>query len=383
MAAPINADDYRDLARRRLPRMVFDYLEGGACAEDGLAHNIDALGKIRFVPRRLVDVSRCDPTTELFGRKIAMPLVVGPTGLNGLYWRDGDICLARAAAKAGVPFALSTASNNSIEEIAAACDGDHWFQLYILHRDLAKDLVQRALNADYSTLVLTTDVTVNGYRERDLRNGFGGRMRYTPRSVWDGATHPAWSLDFLRRGPPALGNLVTKAAGGPEVQAALVSRKMDASFSWDDLKQLRDQWPRKLIVKGILSVEDAKQCEALGVDAVALSNHGGRQLDHSAAAVDCLPNVAAAVDIPVIVDGGFRRGSDIVKARALGAQAVLLGRAPLYALAAKGEEGVVDLLRLFRDDIERTLALIGCPASDLLTPEFIERAHRSPDHDRR
>jgi (S)-mandelate dehydrogenase len=361
MAVPRNVEDYRRRAAQRLPRLVFDYLEGGAEDERGLARNRTAIENFRFEPQRLVDVSARDLSTELFGRKLPLPLLIAPTGLNGVFWPDGDVELARAAAKAGIPFILSTASTTRIEEVAERAGGELWFQLYVVQRDLAAALTRRALDAGYTTLVLTVDVAVNGKRERDTRNGFGIPFRYTPRVLLDGALRPAWTLAQLRHGLPQLANFASAAGPGNDVtaQAALMRRQMDASFSWTDLKALRDAWPHRLIVKGLLRAEDAARCEECGVDAVVISNHGGRQLEDVAAPIDRVEEFASRVDCPVLVDSGFRRGADIVKAVALGARAVLLGRATLYGLAAAGEAGASDVIEILRREIDTTLALIG------------------------
>jgi (S)-mandelate dehydrogenase len=298
--------------------------------------------------------------------------LIGPTGLNGALWPEGDLALARAASRAGIPFVLSTASNLSIEDLARRCDGELWFQLYVVHRTLAEQMVERALAAGYTTLVLTTDVAVNGYRERDLRNQFKMPMSYTPRVVLDGCRHPRWSLDLLRHGMPELANFVSSEACSLEVQAALMSRQMDASFDWQALRWLRDKWPHTLLVKGLLDADDAAQCIAEGVDGVILSNHGGRQLDTAISPFEVLAETVRKVSRPVLIDSGFRRGADIVKALAMGADAVLLGRATLYGLAARGEAGVDDVLRLLKADIDRTLAQIGCPCVEQLSPEYLD-----------
>ena len=368
---PVNVEDYRALAQRRLPKIIFDYLEGGADDETGLKYNHEVFDRYRLMPRRLVDVSKRDIGIELFGRRQAAPFMIGPTGLNGAIWSKGDILLARAAERAGIPFVLSTASNDSIEDVAAASKGDFWFQLYIVQRELAEQMVRRAEAAGYSTLVLTTDVGVNGNRERDLRNNFGLPMRYTPRLIYDGLTHPWWSLDFMRNGMPQLANFATADSSDVEVQAAVMSRQMDTSFSWEDLAWLRRLWPRKLFVKGILRPDDAEHCIAAGADGVILSNHGSRQLDTAVSPLEVLAETRARISAPILIDSGYRRGSDIVKALALGANAVLLGRATLYGLAAAGEAGVDHVLRLLEGEVDRTLAQIGCPSVTQLSPDYV------------
>src|SRR3954452_11346031 len=372
MVKPRNVEDYRRLAEKRLPRMVFNYLEGGAECERGLRRNRAAFEAIYFEPWRLLDVSQRDLSIELFGQTQPLPLVIAPTGLNGALRPDGDVLLARAAARVGIPFALSTASNATIEDVADRAGGELWFQLYVVQRALAEALTRRALAAGYKTLVLTVDVPVNGKRERDMRNGFAIPFRYSPRAVLDGALHPDWLLRQLRHCLPELANFAGAGSNDVNAQAALINRKMDASFAWDDLKALRDAWPHTLLVKGLLRAEDAEQCIQLGADGVIISNHGARQLEDVAAPIEKLPEFAACVDRPILIDSGFRRGADVVKALALGARAVLLGRATLYGLATRGEEGVADVLRILRQEIDTTLALIGCARAADLSPAFIQ-----------
>ncbi len=378
MSKPVNTADYRELARKRLPRMVFDYLEGGAEDEIGLRHNREVFDQVRFQPRRLVDVSHRSTRTSLFGKPLSAPMVIAPTGLNGILWPDGDLALARAAGRFGIPFALSTASTSSIEAVARAASGELWFQLYVVHRKLAEQLVRRALAAGYTTLILTTDVGVNGKRERDLRNGFAMPVRYTLRTLADGMLHPRWSFDLLRHGMPQLANFASEAARDAEVQAALMSRQMDTSFTWNDLGWLRDMWPHTLLVKGISRPDDAARCVALGADGVILSNHGGRQLDSAIAPLEALGPTVERVAAPVLIDSGIRRGADVVKALALGASAALLGRATLYALAADGERGVGAALSMLKAEIDTTLAQIGCPAVTQLNGDYLCPATPTP-----
>jgi (S)-mandelate dehydrogenase len=368
---PINVEDYRVLAQRRLPKIIFDYLEGGADDETALKHNREVFERYRLMPRRLIDVSKRDTCIELFGQHQAAPFMIGPTGLNGALWPKGDILLARAAERAGIPFVLSTASNASIEDVAAAATGDLWFQLYIVHRKLAEQMVRRVEAAGYSTLVFTTDAGVNGNRERDRRNNFALPTHYTPRLIHDGITHPRWSLGFMLNGMPQLENFAMVDSSDVEIQAAVMSRQMDASFNWDDLDWLRTLWPRKLLVKGILRPDDAERCIAGGADGVILSNHGGRQLDAAVSPLEVLAEIRERISAPILIDSGYRRGTDIVKALALGANAVLLGRASLYGLAAAGEAGVDHVLRMLKDEVDRTLALIGCPSVCQLSPDYV------------
>ena len=357
----LNVEEYRRKARRRLPRFVFDYLDGGSEDEVALKENRRAFEAIKMTPRLLNNVSVRDQSVEWFGQRLPMPIVIAPTGLNGLYRRDGDILLARAASRLGIPFTLSTASNNSIEEVAKASNGDLWFQLYVMNRDFADQLVDRALAADFSHLVLTVDVAMGGKRERDERNNFVMPFRFRPKTIADVLCHPRWLWDVGRHGAPLMANLATDTVTDPNAQAALLSRKMDASFDWDDLKRLRDRWPRRLLVKGLLHPDDAERAVALGVDAVVVSNHGGRQLDIAPAPIDVLSRFSV-VNVPIIIDSGIRRGSDIVKAISLGASAVMIGRAALFGLAVGGEQGVVEVMELLRREIDRTQALLGTRA---------------------
>lgn len=371
----IKVDDYRLLARRRLPKVVFDFLEGGAEDERGLAHNRAVFSQVRFRPRRFVDVGKRSLETTVFGRSIAAPLAIAPVGGNSLLWPQGDLILAQAAAHARIPFVLSTAASMSIEEIAKHSEGERWFQLYVVHREIAEQLAARALAADYSALVLTTDVAINGFRERDARNRFMMPVRYSLGLLMDGARHPRWSIDYLRHGAPQMANLSSREAMSPAVRAALMSRQMDASFGWDDLKRLRDRWPRTLIVKGLLDAEDAARCFELGVDGVILSNHGARQLDDAPSPLDVLQETVARAEAGcVMADSGFRRGADVVKAVALGARLVLLGRAVLYGLAARGRSGVDDVIGMMKAEIDCTLAQLGCASVADLAPTHVMAA---------
>lgn len=354
-----NIEEFRRAAMKRLPRPIFDYLEGGAEDEIGLIHNREAFANIKLVPRRLRDVSGRTCETTLFGNAVSTPLVVAPTGLNGLFWPKGDVALARAAAREGVPFVLSTASNTNIEDLARASDGDRWFQLYVLNRELAQSLVRRSFDADYSTLVLTVDVSINGNRERDVRNNFSASAQSLGRRLIWGMSRPRWACQMILSPAISLANF-SHHSYNPTSQAALISRKMDDTFNWDAFQWLRSLWPRKLLVKGILHPEDAAQCVALGADGVILSNHGGRQLDTAVSPIKFLGEVAAASPNRILIDSGFRRGSDVVKAMALGAHGVLVGRPVLYGLAVSGEQGVREVLRIFSREIEGTLCQLGC-----------------------
>lgn len=362
--------------------MVFDYIEGGAENEDGLVRNVNAFGQWQFLPRRLQNVAQCALDIKLWERQYDLPIYISPTGLNGMIRPRGDALLAKAAAKAGIPFVLSTASNMSIEEVAAASNGENWFQLYVLHRGVANTMCKRALNAGYEALILTVDVPVNGYRERDMRNNFAVPVKYTTRTIVDGILHPRWSMDFLRNGTPKLRNFETLEAPSLEAQAALMRRQMDASFDWAALQELRDAWPKRLMVKGILRSEDAIRCAQIGVDAIILSNHGARQLDGTIAPLSVLSEIVDKVEIPVLLDSGIRRGADAIISLCLGAKMVGLGRAVLYALAAEGQAGVERCLEIITDEMRRSLALVGAStvahlSDSLVRPAAFSAARRS------
>lgn len=360
-------------AHNVLPSMVRDYLEGGAQDERTLQANPAAYRGWQFMPRRLVALNDIQTQAQIMGDTAAFPAVVAPTGLNALFWPEGDLALARAAQRSQIPFTLSTASSLSIEDIAQQAQGRNWFQLYVIERDLAFDLVSRARNAGYECLVVTVDVVANGKRERDLRNRFALPVRYNWRTLWDGVSHPTWSWRYLRHGLPVLGNFNTPAARSPAARAALLSRAMDRSFTWETLEQIRQQWPGKMLVKGVLHPQDATRCRQMGIDGVVLSNHGGRQLDDACTALDVLAQLPHFTDFSVLIDGGVRRGSDIAKAVALGAQAVMIGRAALYGLACKGEDGAYQALSLLHDEYRDTLLQLGCPATSQLGPDYLHR----------
>ena len=360
----LTTDDWRREARRRLPRFVFDYVDGAA--DDGLClrRNRSDLDAITLQPRVLRDTSTIDTGVEIFGQRWAMPVGLAPTGLNGLIRPGGDGLLASAAADSGIPFTLSTASNMALEKVrAAAPEGGQWMQLYVMHREMAERVVRRAAAAGYRALVLTVDVPVSGNRELDLRNGFRLPFRPTPRLAWDIASNPRWALRLARHGAPEFANL-RPDEGGPAsaaLQAALLARSMDRTLVWEHLAWLRELWKGPLLLKGILHAKDAQLAVDHGADGVIVSNHGGRQLDAAPSAISALPAVVSGVGgrVPVFMDGGVRRGSDVAKALALGAAGVFVGRPLLYALAAGGRNGACTWLRLLREDLVRTMVLLG------------------------
>lgn len=374
--------DLQRMARRRLPRAVFDFFDGGAEDEVTLRRNRQAFESLEFAPRVMVDVSRREPAMPVLGVPASFPLIVAPTGLAGLGWPQADIALARAAGELGVPCVVSTASTTRLEDIARAAPHTRlWFQLYVYRdRQIARSLVRRARDAGCEAIMLTADVPVFGQRERDARHRFGVPIRLTPRLCWDALRCPRWTLGILRHGTPRMQNFVDAGSGLSSLEslAAYVTANMDASVNWHDVTALREDWPGRLVLKGVLSADDAVQAAHCGFDAVVVSNHGGRQLDHAPATLSVLPDIVAAVGgrAEVYVDGGVRRGSDIAKARCLGAQAVMVGRATLFGVAAAGQAGAERALSLLRSEFERTLALVGCPSASALDAAYL-RLNRS------
>lgn len=362
-------DDVRRLSRRRLPRAVFEFVDGGAGGEVTLRANRAAFERLRFDPRWLTDVSERETSTMVLGERVSMPVLLAPAGLARLVHRHGELEVARAAGTAGTVFCVSTASSYSVEEIAEAATGPLWFQLYLWRSDeVVKGLVERVRAAGYSALVLTIDVPVVGNRERDLRNGVSLPPRIRLDGVLDVCRRPRWLYGFLRGSSITFANLRDLVGGGDVgAIASYADRELnDPSATWERLSWLRRLWEGPLVVKGVLSAHDALEAVARGADAVYVSNHGGRQLDGSPATLDALPAIVDAVGdrAEVLVDGGIRRGEDAVKARALGARACLVGRPWVHALAAGGAPAVERMLELLRTDVDRTLGLLGVPRVD-------------------
>jgi (S)-mandelate dehydrogenase len=371
-----SVDDLRMLARRRLPRAIFDQFDGGAEDESTLRDNREAFARRRLMPRVLVDVARVDPSTRLVGGPSALPIAIAPTGAAGFGWHGADVMIARAAAHVGIPYSLSTSATASIEQIAEQAGGRLWFQAYIVKdRAFTFRLIERARVAGYEAVMITVDLPVGGKRERDYRNDMSIPFRYTPRNLVDFATHPGWSLRMLARGMPVMENLrgVAPAATTAKGIVSTAGRNYDPSFDWDGLRAVRDAWPGRLIVKGIVRPDDAERALALGVDAIVVSNHGGRQLDGGIATLDALPGVLRAVAgrASVLVDGGVRRGVDVIKALAMGADGVLVGRATLYGACAAGQAGALRALEILRDEIERTMRLCGAPSVEAITADLL------------
>ncbi len=379
LARAASVADLRAIARRRLPRGVFDYIDGAAEDERTLAANSAAFAAVTFRPRVLRDVGEVDPSTTLLGRPLPLPLVLAPTGFTRIADPDGELAVARAAARAGLPYTLSTLSTRSIEEVAAASAGPKWFQVYVWRdRGLVKEMIGRAASAGYETLVLTVDTAVLGRRERDVRRGFSLPPKIGLGTLIDGAVHPGWTWRFLRSEPIRFANVQESADVGDGTTAVTLSdyvnTQFDPGLSWRDVEWMRSEWHGPLVIKGIQTVDDARLAAEAGVEAIALSNHGGRQLDSAPAPLDLVAPVADAVGdrLEIICDGGVRRGSDIVKAVALGARACMAGRAYLYGLGAAGERGVDHALGLLGADVRRTMALVGASSVAKLGRELVD-----------
>jgi (S)-mandelate dehydrogenase len=359
LARAWSIDALRTLAAARLPRPVFDFYDGGAEDEQSLRANAAAFERVALVPRAFVDVSRVDTRCELLGAAAALPMAIAPMGAVAYAHRDGDLLLARAAAAAGIPYTLSTMSAVSIERLAQEAPGRLWFQAHLLTppgRTL--QLVARARDAGYEALMITADLPVGGKRERDLRHQLAMPFRLRARHVAAFAARPAWSLGMLRHGVPDMPNMLPTTGSA---QGSSIGAGFDASFDWTALRAIRAAWPRRLIVKGLLHPADAAQAVEAGADAIVVSNHGGRQLDGAIAPLDALPAIVRAVGgrASVLLDGGIRRGRDVLKARALGAEGVLLGRSVLWGLCVAGQRGAEHALQVLREELVRSMQLCG------------------------
>src|SRR6185295_17535725 len=376
LARAVNIADLRRIAQRRLPRAIFDFFDGGAEDETTLRENRAAFARVRLLPKVLVNVAKVDTTVSLFNKTANLPLAVAPTGGISAGRYGAELILARAAKAAGVPFTMATPSAFSIERVAQEVGGRLWFQLYCV-RDLEfrAKLVRRARDAGYEAILVTVDLPVSGKRERDPRNGF--HTPYSPnwRNSRDVIFKPAWALDMLRNGLPGMANMEGyrfSAAPGTDIVTA-VGREMDAGLDWDYIKQLRDQWPGKLLLKGVERADDAERAVSVGCDGVVVSNHGGRQLDGATATLDALPHISRAVGskLTLLLDGGVRRGVDILKARALGAKAVLTGRATLFGAMAGGEPGAKRALEILSSELVRAMQLCGVRSVAEITSELV------------
>lgn len=375
----VNIEDLRRLAQRRLPKAIFDYLDGGAEGELTLAENCRAFRDVLFRPRGAVAVGDCDLKTRVLGHDLSFPAMLAPVGYSRLMHPGGEVAAAQEAGRAGTGYILSTISAHKLENVKAASQGPVWYQLYLLGgREAAEGSIDRARRAGFSALVITVDTPVAGMRERDPRNGMKellgtsllAKIPYVPNFL----AHPGWLAAFLSDGgTPNLENVVIPGKGPMElldVGAALAA----ATVTWEDLRWIRELWSGPIVVKGLLTGDDARRAVDEGAAAVVVSNHGGRQLDSVFPTLRALPEVVAAVNgqIEVLMDGGVRRGSDIVKALCLGARAVLVGRAYAYGLAAAGPAGVARALEILRSDVERTIRLLGCPSLAVLDRSYVE-----------
>ena len=373
-----SVSDYRALAKARLPRFLFEYLDGGSYDEVTLRRNVEDLQSVALRQRVLRDVSMVDLSTELFGQRWAMPVALGPVGLSGLYARRGEVQAAKAAAAAGVPFTLSTLGACSIAEVAKGSDAPFWFQLYIVKdRGFVSDMIARAKEARCGALLLTVDLAVPGTRYRDYRSGLSGSLRGAGARLAQALARPGWAWDVGLHGRPhTFGNLEPLLGSGAALRDLMgwVAKNFDSSVTWKDVEWVRGQWDGPMVIKGILDPDDAREAAQSGADAIVVSNHGGRQLDGVVSTARALPAIAQTIGprTPVLVDGGVRSGLDVVRMLALGADFVLLGRAWAYALAANGGAGVAHVLKLIDAEMRVALALTGCKTVRAINPEVLD-----------
>lgn len=381
----INLEDLRHLARRKLPRIAFDFIDGGADDEACLIRNRQAFGRYRLLPRYLRDVSRCDQSVTLFGRRYASPVGISPTGLAGLFRPNADLMLAAAAREAQVPFLLSSAANAALEDALPVAPDNVWFQMYCTSDEhINADLVQRARKAQAPVLVVSVDVPVNSNRERNKRNGFSRPFRMTPGVMLEALGHPAWVLRYLRTGGiPMMRNWLPYAKPGAsagEVADLYGTLTPAPMVSWDHLRRIRDAWSGPLVIKGLLHPDDAREAVRLGANGLVVSNHGGRQLDAAPSPLEMLPSIRQAVgpEVHIILDSGIRRGSDVVIARCLGADSAIFGRPTLYGVAVAGQAGAARALQLIRQEIDMVLKQIGCASFEQLNSSYLWPAPGAP-----
>ncbi len=376
---PVSVEDYRRRAKRRLPRFLFDYIDGGANNEETMASNVNDFSRYRLIQRVMKNVDGIDTSTTLAGCKASMPLALAPVGMAGMFARRGETQGARAAKTAGIPFTTSTVGICPVEEVANAIGQPFWFQLYMLRdRDLVLQLLERAQAAGCDTLVFTVDLAVPGMRLRDFRNGMlGGGVPGQLSKLAQILTSPLWAVDVGLKGKPHnFGNLREVVPDPDDLNAykSFIDAQFDPTVTWADIAWLRSAWKGRILIKGVLETDDAKAAADVGADGVIVSNHGGRQLDGIASSISKLPAVAAAVggQVEVYLDGGVRNGIDVVKAVALGARGVLIGRPWIWAMAGAGESGLVDLLAIFQKEITTAMALMGVTRIDDITSKLIE-----------
>ena len=377
MRIALTIEGLRNRARRRVPRVFFDYLEAGSWDEATLARNCDDLARLRLRQRVAVDVSQRDLTARFLGRTWELPFGLAPIGLAGLQYPDGEIHAAKAAEAANIPYILSTMSVCTIEEVAAATQKPFWFQLYVMRdRAFTEDLLKRAEAAGCDVLVLTLDLPVMGQRHADLRNGLGAR-RMPLRTALNFASKPRWVAGMLRAKRRGLGNLLDWVPGTADSEslARWVAEQLDCTLDWAEVEKFRQRWKGKFVLKGILNAEDAKHAARIGADAIIVSNHGGRQLDGAGSSISLLPEIAAAISGPkVFFDSGIRCGQDVLKALALGAHGVFVGRAYVYGLAANGYDGVARSIDILRNELDLSMALTGNVSAERIDPGTVQRA---------
>jgi len=369
-------DDLRQLARRRVPRAFFEYAESGSYNEETLRANRTDLKAIKLRQRILVDVSSRSLDTTIIGQKIAAPFVLAPIGLCGMQHGDGEILSAHAANAAGIPFTLSTMSICSVEDVAEATGKPFWFQLYVIHdRGFSKDLLERAKKAKCNVLVLTVDLQVLGQRHRDIKNGLTVPPEIRLKNIIDVATKPAWAWSILNARRKTFGNLAGHVEGMGNVNslAAWIEHQFDPALSWKDVEWIKNIWPDKLVLKGILDAEDARTAVKIGADAIVVSNHGGRQLDGAPSSISALPKIADAVgsDVELMFDGGIRTGADALRALALGARACMIGRAYIYGLGAGGQAGVAKAIDILEKELSVAMALTGVNSIKEIGPHVL------------
>ena len=373
-----NIDDLRELARKRLPRFVFDYLEGGADDEFTLARNRSVFAESYLLQRILVDISGIDTSTTVLGEKVSLPIIFTSTGANRLYHPDGELVVGRAAANGNIIQILASTAMVSFDDVAAETDTPKWCQMYMLKdRGVTRELAARCRELGYKAMVLTADCTVAGNRERDNRNQFTLPPKPTLKVLMQLSVRPGWLLEYLSAPAYEFPNFADALAGHDDVSTIVewFGNQMDTAFTWEDAAKLAQEWNGPFVIKGITSVEDARLAVEVGAAGISLSSHGGRQLDHAPSPMEVLQEVVDAVGdkLEVFIDSGFRRGTDIVKALALGARACLIGRPYLYGLAAGGEAGVARTIDIFRSELERDMALMGISSIAGITPDCIRR----------
>ena len=364
MAIITTIEELRQQAKRRVPKMFYDYADSGSWTETTYRANQTDLEQIKFRQRVAIDMTNRTTKTNMAGQAASMPVAIAPTGLTGMQIADGEILAAQAAAEFGIPFTLSTMSVCSIEDVAKHSSAPFWFQLYVMRdHEFSKKLVERAKAAECSALVVTLDLQLLGQRHKDIKNGLSTPPKLTLKNIINMATKPAWCLGMMGTRRHHFGNIVGHVDGVSDLSSlsSWVGDQFDLALDWDDIARIRDWWGGKLILKGIMDPEDAKQAQKIGADALVVSNHGGRQLDGAETSIAMLPEVAAAVGdkIDVWMDGGIRSGQDVLKAIALGAKGVMIGRAFLYGLGANGKQGVTDALQIIHKELDYTTAMCG------------------------